>query len=90
MPRKMVFWDCWLKKSLIPLSNLLKPFELCIIPPVVVLVPVAINLKDWTKVKRNIDRLMEIFSAHNIGYFFYNGGGDSQSIANKVSILSQH
>jgi len=33
-------------------------------------------------------RLMEVFEAHNIGYFFYNGGGDSQDTANKVSRLS--
>lgn len=30
-------------------------------------------------------RLIEVFKAHNIGYFFYNGGGDSQDTANKVA-----
>ena len=30
-------------------------------------------------------RLMEVFEAHDIGYFFYNGGGDSMDTANKVS-----
>jgi 6-phosphofructokinase len=30
-------------------------------------------------------RLMEVFSAHDIKYFFYNGGGDSQDTAYKVS-----
>ena len=30
-----------------------------------------------------------MFAAHDIGYFFYNGGGDSQDTANKVSKLSQ-
>ena len=30
-------------------------------------------------------RLVEVFEAHNIGYFFYNGGGDSQDTANTVS-----
>ncbi len=30
-------------------------------------------------------RLIEIFKAHDIGYFFYNGGGDSMDTANKVS-----
>jgi len=34
-------------------------------------------------------RLMEVFRAHNIRYFLYNGGGDSQDTANKVSMLSQ-
>lgn len=32
-------------------------------------------------------RLIEVFKAHNIGYFFYNGGGDSQDTANKISQL---
>jgi len=31
------------------------------------------------------ERLIEVFKAHNIGYFFYNGGGDSQDTAWKVS-----
>lgn len=34
-------------------------------------------------------RLMEVFAAHDIGYFFYNGGGDSQDTSNKVAQLSQ-
>lgn len=32
-------------------------------------------------------RLIDVFRAHNIGYFFYNGGGDSQDTAHKVSQL---
>lgn len=35
------------------------------------------------------ERLVEVFSAHNIRYFFYNGGGDSQDTANKVSQISR-
>lgn len=35
------------------------------------------------------DRLLEIFKAHNIGYFFYNGGGDSQDTANKIANMSK-
>lgn len=35
------------------------------------------------------DRLLEVFKAHDIGYFFYNGGGDSQDTANKVANMSQ-
>lgn len=31
------------------------------------------------------ERLIEVFKAHNIGYFFYNGGGDSQDTTWKVS-----
>lgn len=31
------------------------------------------------------ERLFQVFKAHNIGYFFYNGGGDSQDTANKIA-----
>src|SRR5215467_14058284 len=31
------------------------------------------------------ERLIEVFHAHDIGFFFYNGGGDSQDTAYKVS-----
>lgn len=44
------------------------------------------------KLKNNGDeyqRLIEVFKAHNIGYFFYNGGGDSQDTAHKVSQLGE-
>jgi len=34
-------------------------------------------------------RLIEVFRAHNIGYFFYNGGGDSADTCLKVSQLSK-
>ena len=40
------------------------------------------NLKEYT-------RLIEVFKAHNIGYFFYNGGNDSADTAFKVSQISQ-
>lgn len=32
-----------------------------------------------------LTRLMDVFRAHNIGYFFYNGGGDSQDTAAKIA-----
>lgn len=35
------------------------------------------------------ERLLEVFKAHQVGYFFYNGGGDSQDTANKVAIMSR-
>lgn len=44
------------------------------------------------KLKNNtaeLTRLIDIFKAHNIGYFFYNGGGDSQDTANKVALMSK-
>ena len=34
-------------------------------------------------------QLLAVFKAHNIGYFFYNGGGDSMDTAHKVSRLSE-
>lgn len=41
------------------------------------------------KHRKQYERLVEVFSAHNIRYFFYNGGGDSQDTAYKVSKISQ-
>ena len=38
---------------------------------------------------KDFDRLMEIFKAHDIGYFFYIGGNDSQHTAFKVSELAK-
>jgi 6-phosphofructokinase len=34
-------------------------------------------------------RLIEVFKTHDIGYFFYNGGGDSQDTAHKISQLGK-
>ena len=44
-----------------------------------------IKLKDPVKNKKEFQRILEVFRAHNIGYFFYNGGGDSQDTTLKVS-----
>jgi len=33
-------------------------------------------------------RIIEVFEAHNIGYFFYNGGNDSQDTTDKISQMS--
>ena len=43
------------------------------------------------KLKRAEDynRILEVFEAHNIRYFFYAGGNDSQDTANKISKLAQ-
>ena len=43
------------------------------------------KLKSLEDNKREYERLIEIFKAHNIGYFFYNGGGDSADTCLKVS-----
>ena len=45
------------------------------------------KLKPYAEDPREYHRLIEVFKAHNIRYFFYNGGGDSQDTANKVSQL---
>jgi 6-phosphofructokinase len=37
---------------------------------------------------RDFDRILEVFRAHDIGYFFYIGGNDSMDTANKVSALA--
>lgn len=47
------------------------------------------KLKDIQTQEREYHRLVEVFKAHNIKYFFYNGGGDSQDTAHKVSLISQ-
>lgn len=47
------------------------------------------KLASLEKNKAEYERLIEVFQAHNIGYFFYNGGGDSQDTAHKVSLLSE-
>ena len=48
-----------------------------------------LKLKDLDKNKREYERLVEVFKAHNIGYFFYNGGNDSADTAFKVSQISK-
>ena len=47
------------------------------------------KLKSIEESKREYERLIEVLRAHNIGYFFYNGGGDSADTAYKVSQISQ-
>ncbi len=44
-----------------------------------------VKLSDFEKSKKEFERLYEVFKKHNIRYFFYNGGGDSQDTTNKVS-----
>jgi 6-phosphofructokinase 1 len=45
------------------------------------------KLKSLEENQREYARLIDVFRAHNIRYFFYNGGGDSQDTAHKVSQL---
>jgi 6-phosphofructokinase 1 len=46
------------------------------------------KLKGLDENRREYERLIEVFKAHDIGYFFYNGGGDSADTCYKVSQLS--
>ena len=43
------------------------------------------KLKGLEENRREYERLIEVFEAHDIGYFFYNGGNDSMDTAHKVS-----
>jgi len=47
------------------------------------------KLKGIEENRAEYERLIEIFKAHNIGYFFYNGGGDSADTAYKVSQIGK-
>ena len=46
------------------------------------------KMKDLKESTAEYERLVEVFKAHNIGYFFYNGGGDSADTCLKVSQIS--
>ena len=46
------------------------------------------KLKPFDKDPAQYERLIEVFRAHDIGYFFYNGGGDSADTCLKVSQLA--
>lgn len=47
------------------------------------------KLKSLEDNREQYKRILEVFKVHNIGYFFYNGGGDSQDTAHKIYLLSQ-
>ena len=47
------------------------------------------KLKSLEQNRREFERLIEVFQAHDIGYFFYNGGGDSADTCYKVSQISE-
>ena len=47
------------------------------------------KLKGFEENRAEYERLIEVFKAHNIGYFFYNGGNDSMDTAHKVSLISK-
>jgi 6-phosphofructokinase 1 len=47
------------------------------------------KLKGLDRNRAEYERLIEVFKAHNIGYFFYNGGNDSMDTALKVSQIGE-
>lgn len=47
------------------------------------------KLKGLDESRTEYERLIDVFKAHNIGYFFYNGGGDSADTCYKVSQISK-
>ena len=46
------------------------------------------KLKGLDKNRAEYERLIEVCKAHDIGYFFYNGGGDSQDTSNKIAQMA--
>jgi 6-phosphofructokinase 1 len=47
------------------------------------------KLKGVEENRAQYERLIEVFKAHDIGYFFYNGGNDSMDTALKVSFMAR-
>ena len=47
------------------------------------------KLKGIDENRAHYERLIEVFRAHGIGYFFYNGGNDSADTCLKVSRISE-
>jgi 6-phosphofructokinase 1 len=47
------------------------------------------KLKGIDKNRAEYERLIEVFKAHDIGYFFYNGGNDSMDTAHKLSQIGE-
>jgi ATP-dependent phosphofructokinase / diphosphate-dependent phosphofructokinase len=47
------------------------------------------KLKGHDEHRAQYERLMEVFKAHDIGYFFYNGGNDSADTSYKVSQFAE-
>lgn len=47
------------------------------------------QLKGFDKNRAEYERLVEVFKAHDIGYFFYNGGNDSADTCHKVAQMGE-
>lgn len=46
------------------------------------------KLKSLNENRKEYEHLIDVFKAHNIGYFFYNGGNDSQDTTQKIYEMS--
>jgi 6-phosphofructokinase len=47
------------------------------------------KLKGLEENRAQYERLIEVFKAHDIGYFFYNGGNDSADTSHKISQIAE-
>ncbi|MFO8155916.1 MAG: 6-phosphofructokinase [Pseudomonadota bacterium] len=47
------------------------------------------DLGSFKSYRHQYERLMDVFSAHDIGYFFYNGGGGSMVTAHKIRMAAE-
>src|SRR5262245_20067997 len=47
------------------------------------------KLKGFEENRAEYERLISVFKAHDIGYFFYNGGNDSQDTTHKIAQMSE-
>jgi 6-phosphofructokinase 1 len=47
------------------------------------------KLRGLEQNRAEYERLIEVFKAHDIGYFFYNGGGDSQDTSYKITQMAE-
>ncbi|MEK6731261.1 MAG: 6-phosphofructokinase [Pseudomonadota bacterium] len=47
------------------------------------------KMKSVAENRDEYEKLIQVFKKYNIGYFFYNGGGDSQDTANKIAEFSR-
>ena len=48
------------------------------------------KLQNFKEQEREYTRLIEIFKKYDVGYFFYNGGGDSQDTTNKIAEITSN
>lgn len=63
--------------------------ELLKVTPAAALGSCRYKLKSLEKNDEDFKRIIEVFKAHNIRYFFYIGGNDSMDTAHKVSLYAQ-